>query len=607
MYHSYFGLHEPPFSIAVNPRYLFMSERHRDALAHLLYGVGVGGGFILLTGEVGTGKTTINRCVLEQLPEHTDVALVLNPALNAEGLLAAICDELAIEYTERDQTLKGLTDKLHGFLLANHQRGRTTVLLIDEAQHLKPEVLEQIRLLTNLETSTKKLLQIILVGQPELKVTLQKPELRQLSQRITARYQLKPLTLAETRAYIQHRLQVAGLPANQELFPPRIVARIHRVSDGIPRLINVLCDRMLLGAYGQHKSRVDMAIFRQAVIEVKGEDDELSGSSHPRVAILAVLALLALVAAGGWWQFQERKATIAGGTAEVAAMQPESQQKPAAPAHKPMQPAQAESTPQAPASTLAGGPTPATVVPVGQDAAVVVEPVVEVTPVVSRPAFPLRQRNQALNDLLLFQGVLQHPVTDPCQVLAAEAWRCETLKVDSWARLLTINRPLILMLQTEGSGSSWVALVAVTGNSGIFLGENGPEELPLSALGEYWSGDVVLPWLAPPGFREFLRLGSRGPAVGWLSRGFATLDGQGRGLTDTVYNHLLEQRVKLFQGAENLQVDGVAGLATVMRLDQRLGNGQVLSRGLGAPAGLIEGVGPVEGADPGSDAGRGED
>ena len=198
MYLQYFGLSETPFSIAVNPRYLFMSPRHRDALAHLLYGVGSGGGFILLTGEVGTGKTTINRCLLEQLPPDTDIAIVLNPALNAQELLATVCDELGIAYDGNQPSLKTLTDSLHSYLLENHAQGRKTVLLIDEAQHLDFDVLEQIRLLTNLETHSEKLLQIVLIGQPELAQLLQRPELRQLNQRITARYTLAPLNQAES-------------------------------------------------------------------------------------------------------------------------------------------------------------------------------------------------------------------------------------------------------------------------------------------------------------------------------------------------------------------------------------------------------------------------
>src|SRR6056300_1351515 len=246
MYHHYFGLAESPFSIAVNPRYLFMSARHRDALAHLLYGVGSGGGFILLTGEVGTGKTTINRCLLDQLPDSTDLAIVLNPALSAVELLATVCDEFEIEYPRDSLSLKRLTDALHGFLLDNHARGRRSVLMIDEAQHLDFDVLEQIRLLTNLETNDEKLLQIILIGQPELTEKLARPELRQLNQRITARYNLQPLNREETEAYIQHRLHVAGLAAGRTLFPKRVVREIHRRTQGIPRQINLLCDRTLL-------------------------------------------------------------------------------------------------------------------------------------------------------------------------------------------------------------------------------------------------------------------------------------------------------------------------------------------------------------------------
>src|SRR6056297_1453105 len=397
MYHQYFGLSEAPFSIAVNPRYLFMSPRHRDALAHLLYGVGAGGGFILLTGEVGTGKTTINRCLLEQLPQDTDIAIILNPALNALELLASVCDEFGIDYphgSAQDRpTLKMLTDRLHRFLLDNHARGRKTVLLIDEAQHLSFPVLEQIRLLTNLETDSEKLLHIILIGQPELAVMLQRPELRQLNQRVTARYNLEPLSLPETGAYIRHRLQVAGLGPGTELFPPGVVRAIHRHSHGVPRLINLLCDRTLLGAYGQEAPRVDKRMLRKALGEVTGELPPRRGARVPAYAAfaLAVLAFFALV----WW-------AMPGGKDQPIAAEPAL--------------AAAESDDR----WREGAPSPA-------------------------PASPawLLPPEAALRGLYALQGGTPVP-GDPC----GGTLRCERGRADTWQELVPLERPLLIELVT---------------------------------------------------------------------------------------------------------------------------------------------------------------
>src|SRR5919201_4070009 len=236
MYLGHFGLKEPPFSITPDPRYLYMTERHREALAHLLYGIGQGGGFVQLTGEVGTGKTTLCRCLLEQVPPEVDVALLFNPKLTSFELLAAVCDELRIPYPEGTTSLKVLVDALYRHLLDAHARGRRTVLIVDEAQDLSAEVLEQIRLLTNLETTREKLLQIILIGQPELITLLEREDLRQLAQRITARYHLEPFAADETRAYIRHRLQIAG--RTRGLFTEAAMRTVHAASRGIPRLIN---------------------------------------------------------------------------------------------------------------------------------------------------------------------------------------------------------------------------------------------------------------------------------------------------------------------------------------------------------------------------------
>ena len=268
MYVSHFGLTEPPFSISPDPRYLYMSERHREGLAHLLYGIQQPGGFVQLTGEVGTGKTTLCRCLLAQLPPEVDVAIVLNPRLTVIELLATVCDELGVSYPPETTSVKILVDRLYLHLLEAHGRGRRTVLIIDEAQNLSADVLEQIRLLTNLETTTEKLLQIILIGQPELVRLLERRRLRQLAQRVTARYHLLPLSRPETCGYIRHRVRVAG--GSDTLFTPTAMRRVYRLSRGVPRLVNVICDRALLGAFAHEKDRVTAATVRRAGREVLG-------------------------------------------------------------------------------------------------------------------------------------------------------------------------------------------------------------------------------------------------------------------------------------------------------------------------------------------------
>ncbi len=272
MYQKFFGLQREPFSIAPDPRYLFMSARHREALAHLLYGVRGGGGFVLLTGEIGAGKTTVCRCFLEQVPRRCNVAYVFNPKQTAQELLESICDEFRIPREHAGSgapTVKGHVDALNAFLLRTHAIGQNNVLVIDEAQMLSADVLEQLRLLTNLETNERKLLQIILIGQPELRLLLARPELEQLAQRVIARYHLDALSARETAQYINHRLVKAGL-SRPVPFDAQAVQRIHTLARGVPRRINLLCDRALLGAYATGKATVDQRIVEKAAVEVLG-------------------------------------------------------------------------------------------------------------------------------------------------------------------------------------------------------------------------------------------------------------------------------------------------------------------------------------------------
>jgi type II secretory pathway predicted ATPase ExeA len=301
MYTGYFGLEEKPFSIAPNPDYLFMSDRHREALNHLTYGLGDTGGFVLLTGEVGTGKTTISRRLMENLPENTQAAFILNPTLSSQELLATLCDELKIRYRKTGATLKTLTDKIQEKLLKNHANDINTLLIIDEAQHLQPEVLEQLRLLTNLETNTKKLLQVILIGQPELQQLLQRRDLRQLAQRITARYHLLPLNKAEVSQYIKHRLSVAK--CFRELFDKSAIAAIHKTSKGIPRLMNLLAERALMNAYNTNNAVVNKKMIQQAAFDALGDEYQVIPWWQNRAVKVASISsiLFVVLSSGVWW------------------------------------------------------------------------------------------------------------------------------------------------------------------------------------------------------------------------------------------------------------------------------------------------------------------
>ena len=526
MYYQYFGLTEAPFSISVNPRYLFMSPRHRDALAHLLYGVGSGGGFILLTGEVGTGKTTVNRCLLEQLPDTTDLAIILNPALSAVELLATACDELQIDYPRGTDSLKVLTDALHKFLLDNHQAGRRTVLMIDEAQHLDFNVLEQIRLLTNLETNEQKLLQIILIGQPELVEKLARPELRQLNQRITARYHLQPLSADETHAYIRHRLEVAGLKTGQSLFSTSVVKDIHRRTRGIPRLINLLCDRTLLGAYGRQSPQVDRAMVSTAATEVFG--GHAVNQSRARLAWLsftAIVLLIALAVGLFWW----RAATVG-----------------------------------LPSEPIANVSTPSASVAVSNGLASDKQP--SITPNWMLPV--------ELADSLLWRLNSDAPIAaDVCAPSPSTGLRCTDDNAPVWDELISLQRPLIIGLRTPERFAASALIVAFEGSAAWLMQPDGLLLVPLGQLADYWTGAYRYLWHAPSRWERPLALGDKNPAVMQLALLFAQIDKQENPLTSDIYSANLELRVKIFQRQMGLEPDGVVGARTLLRLNDQLGVG----------------------------------
>jgi general secretion pathway protein A len=543
MYDHYFGLNETPFSIAVDPRYLFMSARHRDALAHLLYGVGTGGGFILLTGEVGTGKTTVIRCLLERLPENTDLAIILNPALNSVELLATVCDELGIVYDTDETSLKKYTDLLHTFLLDNYARNRKTVLLIDEAQHLKFDVLEQIRLLTNLETNTQKLLQIVLVGQPELRTLLNKPELRQLAQRITARYQLKPLNLAETHDYINHRLQVAGLPMSSQLFPKAVIKHVHKISRGVPRLINVLCDRSLLGAYAKNRPTVDRAILKQAVTEVMGEKDET-------LMFLNIKKPKLLFASLAFFIFFSIVLTTIGATLYFRSLSENNEPGGA----KERESLVADRIP----SLSEAGEKGRKVSSLDMDE-------------VGATTFfvNLQQAFSELAQALDVEDI-------DCSDLRSSHYRCEKHIATSWRDLMVFNRPTVITIISPAKLIRYAIILFISDTEATLYSGGEFHSVKLESLGKLWTGDFVFVWKPPVHYNGRISKGDSGPMVDWLATQFSRIDGQRGKLTDSLFNESLKKRVEIFQSDHRLTVDGVVGLKTLLVLNEQLGVAQIL-------------------------------
>ena len=525
MYTNFFGLNEKPFSITPDPRYLFMSERHGEALAHLVYGVTESGGFMQLTGEVGTGKTTLVRTLLlNRMPAHADVAVVLNPQLSALEFLQTICEELHVATpAEQRGSIKALIDALNRHLLDAHAEGRRTILVVDEAQNLAPDVLEEVRLLTNLETAKQKLLQIILIGQPELRDLLARNDLRQLAQRITGRYHLEPLSRDETAQYVEHRLKVAGGLA--EVFDGGAKQELYRLTGGVPRLINVIADRALLGAYSAEKRRVNRRLVRKAAREVAGEPVKTPWPpwAIPAMTISAIAVILA-----GYAVLLEQPRT-ATGTAAIAAVEP-------APA--PME-AAVIATPE---------PEPAEPDPSLEDQLALAE--------------ELTSSAAALAILFDLWGI-EYAGGDGCAEAEAAGYRCLQQR-GSWASLQQYDRPAILTLVDRAGNTHEVVLTAIDGDQvelsigGVSVDHRSAE---VSAL---WFGEFLLLWRPPNGVSTSLGPGSRGPNVLWLRESLAAIDSryQTQATASDVYDTDLQQQVRTFQRDHRLDVDGLAGRQT---------------------------------------------
>jgi len=529
MYTSFFGLNEKPFSITPNPRYLYMSERHTEALAHLIYGIKDSGGFIQLTGEVGTGKTTLIRGLLQRLPDNADIALILNPQLSATEFLGAILEELGVDVPKQSDSRKALTAALNHYLLENYSKGRRTILIVDEAQNFAVDVLEQIRLLTNLETAKHKLLQITLIGQPELRTMLARTDLRQLAQRITARYHLEPLSQAETEEYVRHRLRVAG--ATRNIFSGAACRELYRLSGGIPRIVNVLADRALLGAFTHEAVEVTPALVRKAASEVYGADSDSAGRWRIAARVAAVAGLAGLLIGAAVFtalRFVEQRtpdAAVADGNADGAA----------------------QVMPAAGVEDLEGL-------------------------LLANAQFT--DTRSAFATLFNVWGVELRPTATPACDQAKDYQLACFLNRGSIAQVRRLDRPAILTLNDVAGTPHQIVLRSLDDTvAEVSLGDE-LHTVRVTELSRLWLGEYLVLWRPQLGAVKAFVPGMEDPDVGWLRQNLAAIQGRPIDpMSSNVYDEELEARVRDYQIEHRIDVDGMAGQQTqiVMNSDLDIG------------------------------------
>jgi general secretion pathway protein A len=568
---SDFGFKENPFAITPDPRYLYLSRGHEESLAHLIYGTGPNGGFVLLTGEVGTGKTLLVRSLLAQQLSDVDIALVLNPRLSRREFIATICDELGVEYPGPPYSLKQLIDVLIQQLLKTHSEGRHTVLVVDEAQNLSPRVLETVRLLTNLETTRHKLLRIILVGQPELLQMLSTKELRQVDQRITARYHLMPLERQETARYITHRLAVAGI--REDLFTPAAIRLIHRLSGGIPRMINTLCERSLLAIFAGGGQRAGSSLVWKAWREVRGRRRH-HGYLWRWLALAVLLAVVGSVAYLQWPGLGRAPDEMGAVAAPESAADEEVLPTPAASLETVIDASTPPSLALASESVVGKASSPVTEKRSGAIGAALESPSTAVTNETAdsldleRLFHQPQPKEQVYQPLFALWGAAYEPASplSPCIQASNSGLRCLRGQGD-WRLLEELNRPLLLRLVKEKQ--SRLLLLKLKDEGLLVVNDgNGETLLEVSKLEPYWKGDFVMLW-RPLGGVALIGIGSSGEPVTWLRQRLQQFDH--KPITPVAgvdrFDASLKHRLQAFQRHMGLLEDGVAGQQTMIHLN----------------------------------------
>ena len=600
MYERYFNFSENPFTIAPNPRYFYLSEQHREALAHLQYGLNENGGFILLTGEVGTGKTTAWRCLVENLPTDVDLAIVLNPRINETELLETICDELGIVY-EQNSGIKQLSDVLNRHLLETYARRRRTIVIVEEAQNLDTEVLEQLRLLTNLETNESKLLQIILIGQPELLEKLADSRLRQLRQRIIAHFHLKPFNLKDVRAYVHHRLSVVGAPSR--LFSDSAVRKLAKYSQGIPRLINLICDRALLGCFSEERGYVDTRIVSRAAHEVFGthrfskrknalsaftansrQTDNRRHYTRPVTWFAAATATLVAVAvainlAPPHLPILFNDNNLSSNAIEHTLNVAETSDSEIAD----------NNTGVDHLSTLAQeDPSNDGIADIPAEidylSALTYRNTsnVDATPQAVEPVASLWQDRLAMasrkqdpyHTLFGLWGIELPEVLEqsPCEYALGH-------QLDCWHRrgginsIKRMNRPALLkMISTEGQ-LFYAVLKAIDKSDRLRLvAADQTIDLTEDKLEDVWTGEYTLLWKRPENYRDTIYPGDTDQTVGWLSEQLASLTDYGPPIKESLsYDYDMENHIRLLQKRCGIFVDGLVGRETLIKINTLTG------------------------------------